>query len=155
MALGILILRLAGALVAVAHGTQKLFGWLSGGGLEETGRSFEEIGLRPGRLHALGAGVAEVVGGLLLATSLLAPLGVAAIVGVMAAAAGRCISGTGSSPSRAATSTRSFLGSPPSRSVLRALAPGRSTTWSAGRSRERPVGLRRSPSGSSEPTPSP
>ncbi len=88
MALGILILRLAVALIALAHGTQKLFGWFSGGGLEETGRSFEEIGLRPGRLHALGAGVAEVLGGLLLAMGLLTPLGVAAIVGVMAAAVG-------------------------------------------------------------------
>ena len=88
MALGILILRLAVALVAVAHGTQKLFGWFSGGGLESTGRSFEEIGLRPGRLHALIAGLAEVVGGVLLATGLLTPLGVAAIVGVMAASVG-------------------------------------------------------------------
>lgn len=88
MALGILILRLAIALVAVAHGTQKLFGWFSGGGLEATGRSLEEIGLRPGRLHAILAGSAEMVGGVLLATGLLTPLGVAAIVGVMAGAVG-------------------------------------------------------------------
>ena len=88
MALGILILRLAIALVVVAHGTEKLFGWLSGGSLEAAGRSFEKFGFRPGRLHALVAGVAEVVGGLLVAAGLLTPLGVAAILGVMAAAVG-------------------------------------------------------------------
>ena len=58
--------RVTIGLLFVGHGTQKLFGWFGGGGLEETGQFFEQVDLRPGKRYALAAGVAEAGGGLLL-----------------------------------------------------------------------------------------
>jgi hypothetical protein len=46
----------------IGHGTQKLFGWFGGGGMESTAAGFESIGLRPGRRNAAAAGLAEAVG---------------------------------------------------------------------------------------------
>jgi putative oxidoreductase len=85
---GILLLRLAVGLTLSAHGSQKLFGWFGGPGLNRTGQLFEELlGYRPGRRHALLAGLAEAGGGLLLALGLLTPVGAAAAIGVMVVAA--------------------------------------------------------------------
>jgi putative oxidoreductase len=50
----------------VAHGAQKLFGALSGYGLEGTGQFMASLGLAPGYLMALLAGSAEFFGGLAL-----------------------------------------------------------------------------------------
>ena len=49
MGLGKLILRATVGGYFVGHGMQKLAGWFGGGGLEGTGETFEQIGLRPGR----------------------------------------------------------------------------------------------------------
>jgi putative oxidoreductase len=70
-------------LLFVGHGTQKLFGWFGGGGLDGTGGFFEQLGLRPGRRHALAAGAAEAGGGLLFALGAATPLGAAAVSGSM------------------------------------------------------------------------
>ena len=43
-----------------AHGTQKLFGWFGGYGLDGTGGFFEGIGFRPGRFFAAVAAVSEI-----------------------------------------------------------------------------------------------
>jgi putative oxidoreductase len=67
----------------VGHGTQKLFGWFGGSGLEATGTGFEAIGLVPGRRNALMAGLAESGGGALLALGLATPLAEAVLVSVM------------------------------------------------------------------------
>jgi putative oxidoreductase len=83
MDIGLLLLRLALGLTLAAHGTQKLLGWFGGGGLEPTGQFFAMLGFTPGRRHALMAGLAETVGGLLLALGLLTPLGAAAAIAVM------------------------------------------------------------------------
>jgi putative oxidoreductase len=83
MGIGLLLLRLAVGLTMAAHGTQKLFGWFGGHGLKGTGGFLESLGFRPGRRHALMAGLAEAGGGLLLATGLVTPLGAALIVSVM------------------------------------------------------------------------
>src|SRR5215470_16417641 len=84
---GVLLLRLAVGLTLSAHGSQKLFGWFGGPGLNGTGQFFEErLGFRPGRRHALLAGLAEAGGGLLLALGLLTPLGAAAVISVMVVA---------------------------------------------------------------------
>jgi len=81
---GVLLLRLAVGLTLSAHGSQKLFGWFGGPGLDSTGPFFEErLGFRPGRRHALLAGVAEPGGGLLLAIGLLKPFATAATISVM------------------------------------------------------------------------
>jgi len=86
MSLGLFILRLIIGLLFMGHGAQKLFGILGGGGLSGTGANFETIGLRPGRRHALIAGLGEFVGGLLVLLGWFTPLGAAAIIAVMVAA---------------------------------------------------------------------
>src|SRR5215470_5121297 len=87
MNIGILLLRLAVGLTLSAHGSQKLFGWFGGPGLNSTGYFFEErLGFHPGRRHALLGGLAETGGGLLLALGLLTPLAAAAVISVMVVA---------------------------------------------------------------------
>jgi putative oxidoreductase len=86
MELALLALRLVVGLGFAAHGTQKLFGVFGGGGIEGTAGVFEQIGLRPGRLHAWSAGSAEFFGGLLIAAGLLTPFAAAALIAVMTAA---------------------------------------------------------------------
>lgn len=81
-----LITRLTLGSLFVGHGTQKLFGWAGGAGLEGTGKVFESLGLRPGRRHAIGAGVAEASGGALLGLGLFTPLAAATLTGVMTTA---------------------------------------------------------------------
>lgn len=70
MDLALLVLRLVVGLLFAAHGAQKLFGVLGGGGLEGTAGMFDNIRLRPGWLQARAAGTAEFVGGLLIALGL-------------------------------------------------------------------------------------
>jgi putative oxidoreductase len=88
MSLGLLVLRVVIGLLFVGHGTQKLFGWFGGHGLEGTGGFMASLGYRPGKQHALLAGLAEAGGGALFALGALTPLAVAAIVGVMVNAIG-------------------------------------------------------------------
>lgn len=83
MGFGLLLLRAVLGLLFIGHGTQKLFGWFDGHGLDGTGGFFERLGYRPGRVHAAIAGSAEAFGGLLLVLGLLTPLGAAALIGVM------------------------------------------------------------------------
>ena len=53
MDLGRLFLRGVVGPLFVGHGTQKLFGWFGGHGLDGTGGFFEtKLGLRPGKRHA-------------------------------------------------------------------------------------------------------
>ncbi|HEX3735857.1 MAG TPA: DoxX family protein [Solirubrobacterales bacterium] len=86
MNLGLLILRLVVGVLFMGHGAQKLFGSFGGAGIDGTAAFFEQAGLRPGRLHAWSAGLAEFGGGLLLALGLLSPFAAAALIGVMTAA---------------------------------------------------------------------
>jgi putative oxidoreductase len=83
MDVGVLILRVVVGLLMVGHGTQKLFGWFGGHGLEGAGRFFETLGYRPGKPHATLAGLTEAGAGVLLVLGLLTPLACAALVGVM------------------------------------------------------------------------
>jgi putative oxidoreductase len=85
--IGLLALRAGSGGVLVAHGTQKLFGWFGGYGLEGTGRSMEQIGFRPGRPTALASGLGEAGGGTLLALGLATPVAGAAVSAAMAGAA--------------------------------------------------------------------
>jgi putative oxidoreductase len=87
MSIGLLILRLVVGLGLAAHGAQKLFGWFGGYGIAGTGQFLEQLGFRPGRLHAAQAGIAETVGGLFLAAGFLTPAAAAAVVAVMLVAA--------------------------------------------------------------------
>ncbi len=69
--LGLVLLRLALAIVFVAHGCHKLFGAWSGpgigpGGLSNTAKYFASIDLQPAVVLATLAGMAQLVGGLLI-----------------------------------------------------------------------------------------
>jgi putative oxidoreductase len=86
MAEGLFFLRLFLGVLLFAHGTQKLFGWFGGYGLEGTGGFFEQVGHRPGRKMAALAGLSEAGGGALLVLGLLTPFAAAAIIGVMVVA---------------------------------------------------------------------
>jgi putative oxidoreductase len=86
MDLALLALRVVVGVLFAGHGAQKLFGVFGGSGLEGTGAMFDQIGLRPGWLHARAAGTAEFLGGLLLALGLFTPFVAAALIGVMTAA---------------------------------------------------------------------
>src|SRR5215212_11420855 len=74
MRLGALVLRAVIGPLFIGHGTQKLFGWFGGHGIEGTGGYFENLGLRPGKRHATAAGAAEAGGGLLLTLGALTPV---------------------------------------------------------------------------------
>ena len=89
MKLGRLLLRLAVGGFFVGHGTQKLFGWFGGHGLEGTGMFFENIGLRPGKRHALAAGAAEAGGGALLVLGAATPLAASVLTATMLTAINR------------------------------------------------------------------
>ncbi|MFF2543930.1 DoxX family protein [Kitasatospora sp. NPDC058063] len=80
---GLLLLRLALGLTMAAHGSQKLFGWFGGGGIDGTGQFFTMSGYPAGDAMAVVAGLTETLGGLALAVGLLTPLAGAAIVGTM------------------------------------------------------------------------
>ena len=87
MSIGLLILRLVVGLILAAHGAQKLFGWFGGYGIAGTGQFLEQLGFRPGRMHAAQAGLAESVAGFFLAAGFLTPAAAAALVAVMLVAA--------------------------------------------------------------------
>lgn len=87
MEIGLLLLRLTVGLTLAAHGTQKLFGWFGGPGLDAIGQGFETLGFHPGRRHALMAGLVETVGGLFLALGVLTPVAAALVFSVMFVAA--------------------------------------------------------------------
>jgi putative oxidoreductase len=65
------ILRVPIGLILAAHGSQKLFGWFGGYGLDGTGQWMASVGLNPGFLMALLAGSAEFFGGVALILGLL------------------------------------------------------------------------------------
>ena len=87
MELGLLLIRLTVGLTLAAHGAQKLLGWFGGYGIAGTAGWLESVGFRPGRRHAVLAGLTEVGGGMLLAIGLATPLGAAIVASVMIVAA--------------------------------------------------------------------
>lgn len=82
----LLVLRVVVGLLFVGHGTQKLFGYFGGAGLDGTAGFFEQVGLQPGRRNAIFAGSAEACGGVLLALGFLMPIAAALLISVMSAA---------------------------------------------------------------------
>jgi putative oxidoreductase len=83
MKLGRLLLRGALGGFFFGHGTQKLYGWFGGHGLEGTSQMFESLGARPGRVNAIAAGAAEAGGGALMVLGFATPLAASAITSVM------------------------------------------------------------------------
>jgi putative oxidoreductase len=83
MAMSRTMLRLLVGGLFVGHGTQKLFGWFDGRGVQGTAEVFESAGLRPGRIQATAAGTAETLGGAALAAGLFLPAATSALSAVM------------------------------------------------------------------------
>jgi putative oxidoreductase len=81
--LGLFLIRIVFGLILAAHGAQKLFGSFGGYGIAGTGGFMESLGFRPGKTFATAAGLAEFVGGLLLALGFLGPVGPALLLSVM------------------------------------------------------------------------
>ena len=81
------LIRVVCGLFLMPHGAQKLFGWFGGYGLAATGEMFAtRLGLQPGFLMALLAGLVELVGGSLLVLGLLTRPAALAVVVMMAVA---------------------------------------------------------------------
>ena len=83
LSVGLLIARVIIGLLMAAHGTQKLFGWFGGYGLNATGEFMVQLGFNPGRAFAAAASLGEITSGLLVALGLLGPIGPALMVSVM------------------------------------------------------------------------
>ncbi|POX38579.1 DoxX family protein [Streptomyces sp. Ru73] len=80
---GLLLLRVVLGLTIAAHGSQKLFGWFGGPGLDGIGAAFTGMGYPAGRAMAAVAGTTEMLGGLGLVLGLVTPLAGAAVFGTM------------------------------------------------------------------------
>jgi len=87
LGIGLLIARVVIGLLMAAHGTQKLFGWFGGYGLNKTGEFFVQLGFSPGRAFAGAASLGEIVSGLLVVLGFLGPVGPALMISVMIVAA--------------------------------------------------------------------
>jgi len=70
----------------IGHGTQKLFGWFGGPGLEGTEQMMGALDMRPTRANALAAGVSETAGGALVVLGAATPVAAASLIGTMATA---------------------------------------------------------------------
>jgi putative oxidoreductase len=82
MSYGFLLLRVVFGLTFAAHGVQKLFGWLGGGGPQETAAFTRRLGFRAAATMAIFVGLAET-SGVLFAAGFLTPLAAVAMVVVM------------------------------------------------------------------------
>jgi putative oxidoreductase len=88
-AIGLAILRLTLAVVFVIHGAHTLFGYfrapgIGPGGLSNTAAHFSSVGLEPGVLMAVLAGVIQLIGGLLISIGFLTRWASSALVGYLA-----------------------------------------------------------------------
>ncbi|WP_337587592.1 DoxX family protein [Halomonas huangheensis] len=74
-------------LLLMPHGAQKLFGWFGGYGISGTGQFFADtLGMHPGWLFALLAGLVEFFAGAALALGLLTRLAALGVVVLMSVA---------------------------------------------------------------------
>jgi putative oxidoreductase len=81
------LFRVALGGVLIAHGSQKLFGWFGGGGIEGTSKGMHAMGFRPAKPSAILAGVGEAGAGVALALGLATPAAGAAAATTMGVAA--------------------------------------------------------------------
>ena len=83
---GLLLFRAGLGTTLAVHGTQKLFGWFGGHGIEGTSGGMQAMGFLPPRVSAFMAGLGEAGGGALLALGLATPVAGAAAASTMLAA---------------------------------------------------------------------
>jgi putative oxidoreductase len=70
----------------IGHGTQKLFGWFGGGGLDGTEKMMDQLDLHPPRRNAVLSGMTEAGCGALLVAGAATPLAATGLVATMATA---------------------------------------------------------------------
>jgi putative oxidoreductase len=83
------MIRVTAGLLLVPHGSQKLFGWFGGKGMQATTQFFASAGFEPGYSWALLVALTEFVGGLFLALGFLTRPAATAIAIFMAVAVTR------------------------------------------------------------------
>jgi putative oxidoreductase len=81
--LTMLIMRVGFGLMMMAHGYNHFF---RGGRIAGTGRWFDSLGMKPGRIHAIVASTTELGAGALFALGLLTPFAAAGFIGLMTVA---------------------------------------------------------------------
>ncbi len=81
--IALMILRAGLGMMIFVHGFNKAF---RGGKLAGTGRWFESMGMRPGRVHATLAAGSEMGVGALLVVGLITPVAAAGLIGLMVVA---------------------------------------------------------------------
>ena len=86
MEIGRLTARLVIGGLFVGHGTQKLFGWFGGPGLEGTEQMMGALEMRPPRANAVAAGLTETAGGALLMAGAATPVAASSLIGTMVTA---------------------------------------------------------------------
>lgn len=86
MDVGLLIIRVIVGLLLIGHGTQKLFGWFGGSGIEKWVAGIKGRGFVPAPLWGWAGALGETIGGALLTLGFLSPLGSFGIVGSMVVA---------------------------------------------------------------------
>lgn len=86
MNLALLVLRIVVGLTFSAHGLQKLVGAWNGPGIKGFAGMLDQLGVRPGGLHARVVALTETFGGLLIALGLVTTPAAAALIAVMTAA---------------------------------------------------------------------
>jgi putative oxidoreductase len=67
----------------IGHGTQKLFGWFGGPGIEGTQQMMGALEMHPPKVNAYAAGITETAGGALLVAGAATPLAGASLIGTM------------------------------------------------------------------------
>jgi putative oxidoreductase len=70
----------------IGHGTQKLFGWFGGPGLDGTTGMMEKLELAPPRANAYAASLSETLGGAAIALGAFTPAAAASLIGTMTTA---------------------------------------------------------------------
>jgi putative oxidoreductase len=83
MNVGRLLARIAIGGFFAGHGTQKLFGWWGGPGIENASQTMGKLDLHPPKRNAVAAATAETTGGVLLALGALTPVAASLITSTM------------------------------------------------------------------------
>ena len=83
MKIGRLAARVVIGGLFVGHGTQKLFGWFGGPGLDGTEQMMGALKMKPARPNAIAAGATETAGGALLLLGAATPLAASSLIGTM------------------------------------------------------------------------
>lgn len=83
MKIGRLAARVVIGGLFVGHGTQKLFGWFDGPGLDGAEQMMDSLEMKPGRANAIAAGATETAGGALLVLGAATPLAASSLIGTM------------------------------------------------------------------------